>query len=459
MNARRIAQDVEAEWGEADLGDERRSERLVVMATRAVAAPGASFPRQCEGVAELEATYRFLSNFRVRPDAVLAPHVKATQRRLAQHESVIVAHDTTELRFHGRREGLSDLSGGGHGFRAHVALAIGAGEAREALGVLHIETLVQRGPSRRRRGAAGDSESQGLRWQRGVERVEALAPRGVRVIHVMDGEADAYALLAFMIERGHDFVVRGSYDRRMAVGKLTESLSGTVFMTARRVPLTRRVRPTDERRRRRHPPRRERTATVDIRVARMQMLRPTSARGPQTLELNFVQVVEPTPPEGEPAVEWRLWTTLPIDRAADALAVVDAYRARWVVEEYFKALKTGCAFEERQLESTHALTNALALFAPVAWLLLRLRAVGRAEPSSAGHLLLSARQLTLLRALLPVKKRPRLPATPTAHDVMLAVAGLGGHIPNNGDPGWQVLGRGLDDLLRAEELATALEMM
>ena len=33
---------------------------------------------------------------------------------------------------------------------------------------------------------------------------------------------------------------------------------------------------------------------------------------------------------------------------------------------------------------------------------------------------------------------------------MLAIAGLGGHLPRNGDPGWLVLGRGIHDLLLRE---------
>ena len=43
-----------------------------------------------------------------------------------------------------------------------------------------------------------------------------------------------------------------------------------------------------------------------------------------------------------------------------------------------------------------------------------------------------------------------MPANPTARDALLAVARIGGHIKNNGDPGWQVLGRGYDSLLLME---------
>jgi hypothetical protein len=35
----------------------------------------------------------------------------------------------------------------------------------------------------------------------------------------------------------------------------------------------------------------------------------------------------------------------------------DLYHRRWLVEEYFKALKTGCSLERRQVESYSALKN------------------------------------------------------------------------------------------------------
>ena len=55
-----------------------------------------------------------------------------------------------------------------------------------------------------------------------------------------------------------------------------------------------------------------------------------------------MHVFELGPPAGAPAVEWLLLTTLPVDTPEALAFVVDSYRARWVIEEYFKALKTGC---------------------------------------------------------------------------------------------------------------------
>jgi len=127
---------------------------------------------------------------------------------------------------------------------------------------------------------------------------------------------------------------------------------------------------------------------------------------------------------------------------AEICQVVDWYRSRWVIEEYFKALKTGCAYEKRQLETFHALRNALALFAPMAWQLLLLRTEARHRPESPAAVVLSDEQITVLGA---VVKKP-LPPNPTARHVMLAVAALGGHLPRNGDPGWLILARGLEKL-------------
>ena len=126
--------------------------------------------------------------------------------------------------------------------------------------------------------------------------------------------------------------------------------------------------------------------------------------------------------------------------------VVDCYRRRWLIEEYFKAMKTGCAFEKRQLESKHALLNALALFAPIAWRLLSLRNLGREAPDTPASFSISPRQLKILRA----RAKVPLSQKPTIREAMLAVAAEGGHIKNNGDPGWIVLGRGYEKLLHME---------
>jgi len=57
------------------------------------------------------------------------------------------------------------------------------------------------------------------------------------------------------------------------------------------------------------------------------------------LSVNVVYVREVAPPADQQPVEWILATTEPVDTANQLLAVVDSYRARWLIEQYFKAVE------------------------------------------------------------------------------------------------------------------------
>ena len=89
----------------------------------------------------------------------------------------------------------------------------------------------------------------------------------------------------------------------------------------------------------------------------------------------------------------------------------------------------------------------MAVFTPIAWQLLRLRSLSREDPAHPADDVLSPLQLQLLRNQLQLK----LKSNPSTRDVMLAIAQLGGHIRNNGQPGWIVLGRGFEKLLLLEQ--------
>ncbi len=124
-----------------------------------------------------------------------------------------------------------------------------------------------------------------------------------------------------------------------------------------------------------------------------------------SLRLNVIHVFERRPPRDEPAVEWFLLTNLPIDSPEAIAFAVDCYRGRWVIEEFFKALKTGCQYERRQLESAHSLLNALAILAPVAWRLLLRRHLAQTDERAPATAALTPKQLEVLHA---VAKRPFL---------------------------------------------------
>ena len=147
-------------------------------------------------------------------------------------------------------------------------------------------------------------------------------------------------------------------------------------------------------------------------------------------------------------MEWILFTSEPISKADEVASIVDGYRSRWLIEEYFKAIKTGCAYETRQLESLRTLSNLLAVVAVVAWRLLLLRAVHRFDKDRKAAEVIAPDLLeALAERLRQIGERKPLPPVPSVDDALNAIARLGGHIKSNGLPGWQVLWRGYQDLL------------
>lgn len=459
---RRSVSEVVAELGGSDLGDARLNARLRRVAGAVATNPARSFPKLATSDAELEATYRFLNNPRVTAEGILEPHFRATAERSRQFDSVLVVHDTTTFLFDGedRRPGLGWIKGG-QGFLGHFAMAVTPDGTRRPLGVIGVLTVFRdvrrKMAGREWRDRFADPTKERLRWLRLMTEVEDRMAGAARPIHVMDREADSFELIAGMLAQRGRFVVRATYDRRLAestktnIVKASDALAEAEDLLERDVPLCRRIkRKKSGQTNRIHPPRNARMAKLRVRATAIDIKRQAGAHYeglPRTLPVNIVWVREIDPPPDEPAVEWTLLTTEPVDSPEHVAAVVDHYRARWIIEDYFKALKTGCNFERRQLENRAALTNALAIFAPVAWRLLALRSVARFDSSTPAAQVLTPIQLRLLRWK---SKRVPLSDTPTAYEAMLAVAGLGGHLKRNGEPGWQTIGRGMDDLLLME---------
>jgi transposase-like protein/DDE family transposase len=440
------------EFGEADLGDERLNRRLGLLADRLAERPGESFPKALDD-AELEAAYRFFGNDSVSPEAILGPHFRQSGRRASKHEDVLVIHDTTQFEFPGnsKRAGLGRLIRPGQGFFGHFSLAITADVARIPLGLLALETVFRLDRSiGHKNWTPSKSRGERARWLNCIEDAEKLLGNQTRAIHVMDREADAYALLAALTEQKRSFVIRSFQDRVLAShdeAHLRE-VAGAARVTLRReVPLSPRPKIPGPKGKR-HPARRSRIARLSFAAIAIELPRTSDGRAAESasIRLNVIHVFEKKPPPGEPAVEWFLLTNLPIDTPEAIAFAVDCYRGRWTIEEFFKALKTGCQYERRQLESAESLLNALAILAPVAWRLLLLRHLARSKEKTSATVALSPKQLEVLRA---VAKKP-LSTRATARDAMLAVAALGGHLKSNGDPGWLVLGRGMHDLLLLE---------
>src|SRR5436190_9342571 len=260
---------ISTELSEADFGDERLNRRLGRLADQLAERPSESFPKALDD-SQLEAAYRFFGNDRVSPEAILAPHFRQSARRAVEHERVLVVHDTTQFDFPGnsKREGLGRLiRPAAQGFFGHFSLALSADGARVPLGLLALETVFRLDKSiGHKNWTRGKSRGERARWLNCIDDAEVLLGGRTKAIHVMDREADSYALLAALADRKRDFVVR-SFQDRVLVGhdeaRLREVARAARPSLRREVPLSPRARipgPKGQR----HPARRFRIASLNI---------------------------------------------------------------------------------------------------------------------------------------------------------------------------------------------------
>src|SRR6187402_433844 len=439
------------EFEEADLGDPRRTRRLCEIAEGVSVDPSASFPKIFSTSAELEGFYRFLRNEHFGWEEILEPHWRASCRRGAELEECLVIHDTTEFNFRGERDGVGPTSSNGKGFFAHASLLVGLDATWTPLGLVSLEQYA-RGKGRKPKTPKAGENSEGQRWLRGARLAEERACGRFECIHVADREADTFYFLHGLVELGTRFVVRVAQDRNLEdedgeKQRLHDTLMGLEATARLQIELSARDNRDNARKARTHPSRGSRTAQMN--VAGVTVTVPEPRDGAKQIEMNVVRVWEAALPAGEPAVEWVLWTSEPINSSKQLRRVVDIYRARWQIEEYFKALKTGCSLEKRQLESFETLSAAVAVFAPVAWKMLLLRSIARSHADCPPNTVLTPLQLKYL-------ERKYNKPIETTRDALLATAKLGGHLKQNGEPGWQTLGKGYETLLAGEAFLEVL---
>jgi hypothetical protein len=211
----------EEEFGLAELGDERRTKRLMELTQRLAKAPMASLPDATGDVALLKAAYRFFGNEEIDVQAILASHIKASYERIQEEAVVLAVQDTSLLDWtqHPATSGLGPLrTDKQQGLVMHSTLAVTP--ERLALGILSQEAWA-RGPETfshlpdRRERPIEDKESH--KWLVGLAATNAarLACPQTHFISVGDREADVYDLFLAERSQGVDLLVRAVRDRRL----------------------------------------------------------------------------------------------------------------------------------------------------------------------------------------------------------------------------------------------------
>ena len=428
------------QFGSCDLGDVRRTRRLVKFASQVAADPDASTPGQTERWADLKAAYRVIDRAEVTFHAVASPHWQQTRDR--DWGTWLISCDTTEVDFGVTNEarGLGPLGTGlGRGFLLHSGLMIDP-ETEEVVGLagqkIRYRKPAPKNESRVRR-LARDRESR--IWGELVEQIGPPA-EGVRFIDICGRGADNFEVYCKLLLNRHDWIVRASSLNRVIlhVGEeqpLSEylgllPLAGTYDLSYRS---------------KKHG---SRTAKIEVRFGQVMMPAPRQRSpwlrevGITLIAMNVVEVREVNAPQNVEPLHWVLFTSLPVTTYENAWTVIEYYEKRPIVEEFHKALKTGCRVEGRQYETSERLEAIAALLSVTAIRLLQLRSAARETPDRAAEEVVPRLWVTALRRL----RRGR--RIETVREFFRELAGLGGHMlrKSDGEPGWITLWRGFEKL-------------
>ena len=468
------AQWAENELGDAPLGDKRLSARLVRSAALLASCPGHAFTGAPDRAA-VKGYYRLIDHpdeSQVTPERIVAPHRARTIERMRAHDTVLCIQDGTDLSFATRPgcEGLSIIgrnqtSAKTRGLHLHLTLAVsGAGLP---LGVMRCgfdapppggEASPEQAPGESDETPVGPTDTEPKadeaarktrRWLDGLHDVAEAAsalPRKVRVISVMDREADFFELFDAQRRLGRvEVLVRAKHNRRLGQGlpKLFDALrnapvDGQVEMDIARVS----ARPKSSRKPAR-PARTARIARAEVHYRELSL--PSTVEGRAPVTLWAVHVRETAPPEGEKALEWCLLTSVRIESLEAALETIGHYLRRWRVEDFFRVLKSGCRAEHLGFHSAERLERALAIQAVIAWRLMLMTLLGREVPECDAALLFSDIEL---RFLTDYAADAALPAPRNLAGAVLLVALLGGYQNRKHDPppGHQIMWRGYERL-------------
>lgn len=452
----------ELHFGGAELGDARRTKRLVRVANAIMRHPGGTLPEKMGGPAELEAMYHLMNCEEVTHESVLAPHIALTRKKIAEHDGFVLAiHDTTELDFT-TRESLSDrgqIGNGSHqGWLCHNTLIVDPVH-REAMGlanqILHCRPVESKKETTAEKRSRLDRESR--LWLQGVQSL----PSDQKIVDVCDRGADTFEFLEHEVRSGRTFVVRSSYDRGTYCSDEKNATKTMLHPVARSLPslgewtmkveaskTKKTVRKTVNGKRISETvvvDRKAREAVVHVSASPVIVAAPRRHRGHhgnKPLPMWVVRVWEPNPPAGTIALEWILLTNHACTDLEAAQRVKSWYECRWICEEFHKGQKTGCGIENPQFTSSDRLHPMIAILSVVALSLLNLREYGRREDAKTRPAtdLFSAEYVNVLSASRHRKTKPAW----SIYDFCMALARLGGHMNRKGDghPGWLVLWRG-----------------
>ncbi|WP_264798189.1 IS4 family transposase, partial [Acidocella aminolytica] len=202
-------------------------------------------------------------------------------------------------------------------------------------------------------------QKESRKWLNGVRCASDTLGKARRITVVSDRESDLYEDFALKPVNVH-VLIRASSNRNLVngyklfdhadglpeAGRMTVNIPASPGKSARQARLALRFGP------------------VTIKRPERGMPSPDLKRLPQTVGLHLVDIREVDAPKGVDPIHWRLLTSHVIEDFGAARLMLDFYRKRWIIEDYFRTLKSaGFKVEDARMTNPASFMNFVALAA------------------------------------------------------------------------------------------------
>ena len=433
----------ENEFRAVNIGDKRLDKRLIMIAENFMNNPNAQIPQAMGNFGKAKGAYRFFDNKKVTANKIFNSHYKATKDRLNGKNIVLAIQDTTDLNY-SHHTSVTNLGPAGtdveKGFMLHPTLAVTPEGI--PLGLIDFNLWIRdEEPKKGNHHNLPIEDKESFKWINSYRKTAQLEKQlnNVHFINICDREGDIFYLFNEVRkpENRSDLLIRAAQDRKVehSQKKLWDYMESQEIKTQITIKISKK----------KNQP--ERDADISIRYAEVCIKAPKNSKKDKlsdSINLWAVYAKEKNPPAGVEAISWMLLTTIPVNNIDEALEKIEWYTLRWVIELFFKCLKSGCKVEDRQLKDAERLENCIVLDAIIAWRVMFLTYIGRDLPDLPASVMFEEYEWKSLYSY--INKTPKVPEKePALGEVVNMIAKLGGFLGRKNDkhPGMKTLWNGL----------------
>ena len=463
----------QANFGGNDFRDVRLTKRCVSIGQAMATHPERFISGLSIKSADVVATYRFLHNPLTNYKSVTKTHTEKTRNQISERANeaqqagepkpyILLLGDSSDIIFGYNRNienaGPIGENNEGQGFILHPNLAVDF-NTQQILGIASVD-IFDRKPCPKAKNGKRLSTYQRAKLEDRESKiwsiaVDSLGPpvEGAINVCVNDRGADIYEYFQKLQQTGYSFVVRAQQMQRVVYAPRAPETPRHLREYAMSLPIAATYEVEVKQQIVDHKKQNARKACMEMRIGSILLPAPRISKETSFIKMNIVFLCENVDkavdstgspcPVKEP-LEWLLQTDLPVESVSDGAMIRDMYRERWLIEEYFCSMKSGCGMETALLQDADSLKTLCGFYSVCSLFLLELKRLQYYQSDADVYEVVPKIWVEVLEKNLRDKKPVR-----TVRDFYIGVARMGGYLNRKCDPapGWKRLWRGWKELL------------